>query len=308
MELSNLRFKLFLETKGIKEEDYLKNQNIVKNIEYMRFIDDCIKEYQKIPGNEGTRVESNPEEFDDYLKIKVLGKCLEKIAYESIGIGEMENSSEARKFLEKYNITKENDPTYLYPRLKNCFELGIRKKVVYKYETLLEAIPEKLKEKYLPELAYNHQEATLENERVLSKNILLVDNIEKIEKNPFEIKVFINYSESGPYKEKEVYSIEEMQSKSIKAIEELKREKERLNLDGIYNKVDLTILSDFGDTIKIIARDRFDVGDYKDFNEFLKVAVSENKYNYIQEYKDEKVSTEEKKIQQEETDEEEDEL
>ncbi len=256
-EITNLRFKLFLESKGIKEEEYLRNKNIVKNIEYMEFIDNYIASYHKIPGNEGTRVESNPEEFDDYLKIKVLGKCLEKIAYESIGTGEMESFYESRKLLEKYGITEENDKAKLYPRLKLCFELGIRKKVVDKYENFLEKIPDNLKDKYLQGLSYNDRESSSENYSKLSHNISIVDNIEKIESNPFKVKVFINYSESSSYKGKEVYSIEEMQSKSFLALEEIKKEQERLGHDGIYNKVDLTILIDSKEKIDVFFRGRF---------------------------------------------------
>lgn len=286
-EITNLRFKLFLESKGIKEEEYLRNKNIVKNIEYMEFIDNYIASYHKIPGNEGTRVESNPEEFDDYLKFKVLGKCLEKIAYESIGTGEMESFYESRKLLEKYGITEENDKDKLYPRLKLCFELGIRKKVVDKYENFLEKIPDNLKDKYLPELSYNDRESSSENYSKLSHNISIVDNIEKIESNPFKVKVFINYSESSSYKGKEVYSIEEMQSKSFLALEEIKKEQKRLGHDGIYNKVDLTILIDSKEKIEVFFRGRFDVGDYKDFDEYLKETFIKDTYKYIQSIKNE---------------------
>lgn len=142
---------------------------------------------------------------------------------------------------------------------------------------------------------------------------LWAGNINKqIEKNPLKIKVFIEYSETQYYKKNEVYSIEQMKSKYPLALAELNREKERLGLNNIFNKVNILFIIDDKETISLSSAVRLDIGDYKDFNSFMEKAFEKETYNFLQANK-EKKSVEEpiqnlSEAQDEEEDEEEDTL
>ena len=278
-KITNLRFKLFLEAKGIKEEKYLRNKNIVKNTEYMEFIDNYIASYQKIPGNEDQRVESNPEEFDDYLKFKVLSGKLEMIARkeENIGIKELEECKEAKKLLEKYDLTNEDhtvDTTALIPRLKTSFVFGVQKRITEHYRReLLNTIPEAYLEKYLKALSYENE--LEEGEYTdMQRRLKVAENVQKIEENPKQIKFLVYFSESSEFKENEILTLEEAKEKYNLA--KIEHDKDLEKVGETYKKISLILLVDNVETINIINPPTYIyTKDYDNFEEYINKNFSE---------------------------------
>lgn len=262
---TNLRFKLFLETKGITEEEYLQDRTKVKDIEYIEFIYNHIANYHKIIGNEEP-VESNPEDFDDYLKFKVLGETLKKIAEkeENIGIRKIDDCKEAKELLEKYGLTKENDKTY--QRLKTSFDFGVQKRITQNYrQELFNTLPEEHMEKYFKALSYEDE---LEEGKYtdMQRRLRIAENIDKIEVNPKQIKFLVYFSESGEFKENEILTLKEMTEKYNLA----KENSENEYIKYTYRKVSLMLIIDDVESISIINLENYlNVPSYKNFEEYI---------------------------------------
>lgn len=283
-KISNLRFKLFLESKNVSVDEYLQDRTKGKNTEYMEFIDNYIASYHKIPGNEEP-VESNPEEFDDYLKFKVLDEKLQEIASkeENIGIKDLGNCKEAKELLEKYGLTKENDKAKLYPRLEDSFKFGVQKRITQNYRRELFAIlPEEYQEKYFKALSYENE---LEEGKYtdMQRRLRIAENIDKIEANQKQIKFFVYFSETGKFKENEVLTLKEMTEKYNLAKEKVIEEnQENEYLKDTYRKVSLVLIVDDVERINIINLENYlTVPSYENFEEYINENFSEQ---FIQDY------------------------
>jgi len=139
-EKMNVRYELF--------KEFAKENNInICNIEYMKFIDDMSAEYERIHNRPCL---SNQDEFDNFIKYKVLSQIAENTARREVGIGNLQSSSFMNKLLEKYNISEEtkSEDQALLKRFEFSWERGQIEKVTKQYDEMLEKLPEEYKNKY----------------------------------------------------------------------------------------------------------------------------------------------------------------
>lgn len=279
--VSNERYMLFLDSKGINLEDYAMGKVEFKsNYEFINFINTFSDEFESTFDK---KILSNQEEFTDYIKYKVLGAIAFNEAKNNTGVGYINSSPTMINLLDKYNISEKTDKS-LYKRLSNRWEQGQRLRVTTNYkEEILDKIPSKYLDKYLKVLP-NEKTSTFELYRDISKYKRIVENIDKIEDKKEPVKFLINYSENRELRKDDVLNFKEMESKTYLATLEVKaRNNEDSKKYGeefhTYDKVDFTIILDDGKDFGIFLDNREDIGDYQNFKSFIK-------NTYIDEFKD----------------------
>ena len=173
--VSNERYLLFLDSKGINLEDYAMGKVEFKtNYEYIQFINNFTEEFEK---GIGKPVLSNQDEFTDYMKYKVLGGIAFNEALNETGSGYINSSPTMTNLLDKYNISDKTDSS-LYNRISNRWEQGQKLRIVSYYkEEIIDKIPDKYLDKYLKVLPDKNMDShALYRQIYKYKNI--VDNIE----------------------------------------------------------------------------------------------------------------------------------
>lgn len=281
--ISNDRYLLFLDSKGINLYDYAMGKfEFNSNYEFTQFIDYFVLEFQD---NFGKAVLDNQDEFTDYMKYKVLGAIAFNEAKDSTGVGYINSSPKMINLLNKYNISEETNNS-LYKRISDRWEQGQKLRVVSNYKKeILDKIPDKYKDKYLKAFPTD-KEDIFEVYRNIYKLKNVVNNIENIESKNEPVKILINYSENRNFNKDDVLSLKEMESKTDRAIVEVD---ERNKLDSkkfgedfhTYDKLDFTIIIDEGNEPKIFLENRHDIGDYSSFDEFMKKTYTPEFNDYI---------------------------
>lgn len=287
-EKINLRYELF--------KDLAKENNInICNIEYMKFIDDMSAEYERIHNRPCL---SNQDEFDNFIKYKVLSQIAENTARREIGIGVLQSSSFMNKLLEKYNISKETkkEDQGLLKRIEFSWERGQIKKVAKQYDEMLEKLPEEYRNKYYDYLKFKGEDGALQNSREFSYKKDVLDNIEKIEKIDSKLKIFIYWTDENgikSFEENAAYSFERANSLISKSLENLKNRRDELQMPHLSNDIKFSIIIDDGKNFKISRPDDFLLGceEAKDFYEVIEKHYGIDMLNEIKEI--EKVEEEE---------------
>lgn len=296
--IANERYLLFLDNQGINLRDYAMGKlNFENNVPYLQFIDNMSKrfeeEFQK-------PVLANQEEFTDYIKYKVLGDISFNESKNAMGVGYINSSPTMTKLLDKYNISKETDLS-LYNRISNRWEQGQKLRIVSNYkDEVLKKIPTKYLDKYLKVLP-NENVDSLDLYRDISKYKRIVENIDKIEDKKSTIKFFINFSESREFNKDDVLNFKEMENKTYLATLEVK-ERNRKDSEKYgeefhtYDKVDFAIILDNGKDFEIYLDNREDIGDYPNFESFMKNTYTDEFNNKINKMLNESEESEEDEI------------
>ena len=68
IKISNDRFRLYLKSINVTENEYLNDRTKNYNIGYMNFINDMVKNFEK---ENGRLMENNQNEFDKYIRKQV---------------------------------------------------------------------------------------------------------------------------------------------------------------------------------------------------------------------------------------------
>lgn len=279
-EKMNVRYELF--------KDYAKENNInICNIEYMKFIDEMSAEYERIHNRPCL---SNQDEFDNFIKYKVLSQIAENTARRDIGIGVLQSSSFMNKLLEKYKISEETkkEDQGLLKRIEFSWERGQIEKVAKQYDEMLEKLPEEYKSKYYDYLKFKGEEGALQNSSEFSYKKDILENIEKIEKIGSKVKIFIYWTDENGMKsfmENTAYSLERANSLIPKSLEHLKHEREKLQMPYISNDIKFSIIIDDGNNFQISKPDDFLLGceEPKDFYEVIEKHYGLDMLNEIKE-------------------------
>lgn len=279
-EKMNVRYELF--------KDYAKENNInICNIEYMKFIDEMSAEYERIHNRPCL---SNQDEFDNFIKYKVLSQIAENTARRDIGIGVLQSSSFMNKLLEKYNISEETkkEDQGLLKRIEFSWERGQIEKVAKQYDEMLEKLPEEYKSKYYDYLKFKGEDGALQNSREFSYKKDILENIEKIEKIDSKVKIFIYWTDENGMKsfmENTAYSLERANSLVPKSLEHLKHARENLQMPYISNDIKFSIIIDDGNNFQISKPDDFLLGceEPKDFYEVIEKHYGLDMLNEIRE-------------------------
>ncbi|MBS5863332.1 MAG: hypothetical protein KIC54_01420 [Clostridium sp.] len=296
--VSNDRYLLFLDSKGINLEDYAMGKvEFNTNVEYMEFIDNLSLKFEN---DIGKPVLSNQDEFTDYMKYKVLGAIAFNEALNNLGVGIITSSPQMSYMLDKYNISEETNLS-LYKRISDKWEQGQKLRIVSNYkEEVLDKIPTKYLDKYLKVLP-NEKADSHELYRDISKYKRIVENIDKIEDKKEPVKFLINYSENRELRKDDVLNFKEMESKTYLATLEVKaRNNEDSKKYGeefhTYDKVDFTIILDDRKDFKIYLDNREDIGDYQSFKSFMKNTYIDEFNNKITKMLNEAEESEEESI------------
>lgn len=282
--ISNERYMLFLDSKGINLEDYAMGKiDFKSNYEYINFINTFSDEFETTFDK---KVLSNQDEFTDYIKYKVLGAIAFNEAYKGMGVGYINSSPTMIHLLNKYNISVENNDNSLYSRISMRWEQGQKLRIVSNYkEEVLDKIPTKYLDKYLKILPDENADSH-DLYRDIYKYKKIIEKIDKIEDKKEPVKFLINFSENRNLKSGEVLNIQEMSQKSNRAIDEVyERNLEDSKKYGenihTYDKVDFTIILDDGKNFEIFLNNREDIGDYSNFNEYMKNTYTDEFNNHI---------------------------
>lgn len=265
-EKMNVRYELF--------KELAKENNInICNIEYMKFIDEMSSEYERIYDRPCL---SNQDEFDNFIKYKVLSQIAENTARREIGIGNLQSSSFMNNLLKKYNISEEtkSEDQALLKRLEFSWERGQIEKVAKQYDEMLEKLPEKYKNKYYEYLKFKGEDGALQNSREFSYKKDILENIEKIEKINSKIKVFIYWTDENGMKsfnENTAYSLERANGLIPKSLQHLKHIREELQMPYLSNDIKFSIIIDDGNNFQISRPDDFLLGceEAKNFYEVI---------------------------------------
>lgn len=291
----NDRYLLWLDSKGINLEDYAMGKiEFNTNVEFLTFVDKYVKDFET---NFDKPVLSNQDEFTDYMKYKVLGGIAFNEALNETGSGYINSSPKMINLLDKYNISDKTDSS-LYNRISNRWEQGQKLRIVSYYkEEILDKIPEEYKDKYLSILPDKNMDShALYRQIYKYKNI--VDNIESIEEKHEPIKFLVNYSENSNFKSGQVLNLEEMEYKTDRAIDEVKKR----NIEDskkygeefhTYDKLGFTIIIDDGKEFGVIPDNRHDIGDYQSFKEYFDKTYTDEFKNHVKDMLDEKAKDEE---------------
>lgn len=291
--VSNTRYLLFLDSKGINLEDYAMGKiEFNTSVDYMVFIDNYSENFET---SIGKPVLSNQEEFTDYLKYKVLGDIAYNEALNETGSGYINSSPKMTKLFDKYNIKihymyseekNKDEVIALYKRISNRWEQGQKERIATNYkEEILDKIPDEYLDKYLKVLPdENMSSHALYRQIYKYKNI--VDNIESIEEKHEPIKFLVNHSENSNFKSGQVLNLEEMEYKTDRAIDEVKeRNIEDSKKYGeefqTYDKLDFTIIIDDGKEFGVIPDNRHDIGDYQSFKEYFDKTYTDEFKNHV---------------------------
>ena len=259
----NMRYELY------KDNAFLNSKEI-SMYEYMQFIYEEIKEFEKIYG---MTVSGNQEEFDDYLKYKVLSKIAEYFASD-------ENSYEnlfycMNRFFQKYEIIDKRQENILdlsmYNRIKLAYDRAFERKLLNNYSIFLEEVPQKLKNKYAVLITLDTTKENGDKIMDFRNKKLILDNIYKLESEKEPIKILIKFSEVAIIFP-EVYTLDKMNELCIKAEEFVESEISAGNRQqGTYDKVDFFIIVDNGEKAVLSINDTICIGDGEqvDFKNFL---------------------------------------
>lgn len=287
-EKRNIRYELF--------KDFAKENNTkICNIEYMKFIDNMSAEYERIHNRPCL---SNQNEFDNFIKYKVLAQIAENTARTDMEIGILQSSSFMNKLLGKYNISEEtkNEDQGLLKRIEFSWERGQIEKVAKQYNEMLEKLPEEYKNKYYDYLKFKGENGALQNSREISYKKDILENIEKIEKIASKVKIFIYWTDENEmksFKENTAYSLERANRLIPKSLQHLKHIREELQMPYLSNAIKFSIIIDYGNDFKISKPDDFLLGceEAKDFYEVIEKHYGIDMLNEIKEI--EKVEEEE---------------
>lgn len=279
-EKRNIRYELF--------KDFAKENNTkICKIEYMKFIDNMGAEYERIHNRPCL---SNQNEFDNFIKYKVLAQIAENTARRDIGIGNLQSSSFMNKLLEKYNISEKTvkEDQGLLKRIEFSWERGNREKIIKQYDEMLEKLPEKYKNKYYEYLKFKGEEGTFQNFRELSYKKDILNNIDKIEKVDSKVKIFIYWTDENEikiFKENTAYSLERANSLAQKSFEQLKQTREKIQMPYISNDIKFSIIIDDEKNFQISKPDDFVLGSEKakDFYELIEYHYGIDMINEIKE-------------------------
>lgn len=240
---------------------------------------------------------SNQNDFTDYMKVKILGNIAYEKAYNSIGSGTINSSSEMNNLLDKYNISKDTDLS-LFNRISLRWQKGEEDRIRANFkEEIIDKIPEKYKHKYLSALNYDESKSSFENYYEETRFKEIIRNIDKIESNPSKLKFLVLFSENRVFEPNSVLSYDDFKYKTDRAIDKVE-ERNRADSEEYgedfhtYDKTDFLIVLDYGDNIEISKRQRHDIGDYSSFEDFMNKVYKEHIpkiYETIQNFKDEKL-------------------
>lgn len=208
----------------------------------------------------------NQNEFDDYIEYKVLSEIAKKYASERNSYGELESTMSY--YLQKYNIKdfKNNKilDTSMYNRIKNVYDRELHKKIIYRYDEMLEKVPEQYKSKYKYILDFDGDKSDFENFYNLDKKLVILKSIEKLENLDSKVKVLVHWSEDNAFgtttagtngDDPKVYTIKEMDNLVNRVYERNKK------YDYGYIKTKFSIIVDDGEDVIVSVTDRIDIGD-----------------------------------------------
>lgn len=284
-EMSDTKFRLFLEEKEYSEEDYI-NKRPDFSKEYKEFINKYEKQFKKDKSNNS---------FEDYLKYTILGNKFYNMAKNEVGAKQVYVYHNSLELLNKYDIKKTEELGNLYKRLKEQLENGIRDKVIEKYESLIsDLVSEEVQEKYISALAYNSKKTAFDNAYDYENyKLSIARNFEKIEENNNSIKFFVLDTESPVYSKGNCYSFNQIEERFNLAKEEQLKDKEKYGLIGVYNTITLIPICDTGDKMNLFAPNitiLLKVGEHETFKEYLKDTLNNGMYEFINQNKDKLVS------------------
>ena len=176
-------------------------------------------------------------------------------------------NSEFKKMIDTYKITQESK---VFSKLNKAFLEGQKFAMQSKYKEALKDLPEEIIKKYGNSINYNINEEEFDNFYELDSKLQLIKKIPEIENIKSGIKVLVFWSESEVIKDNQVLSIERLKSDCDFGLINLRAKQEKEGIYGTYDKTKYMFIFDDGKGQVITTNAiRYDIGDYKNFEDYL---------------------------------------
>ena len=176
-------------------------------------------------------------------------------------------NSEFKKMIDTYKITQESK---VFSKLNKAFLEGQKFAMQSKYKEALKDLPEEIIKKYGNSINYNINEEEFDNFYELDSKLQLIKKIPEIENIKSGIKVLVFWSESEVIKDNQVLSIERFKSDCDFGLINLRAKQEKEGIYGTYDKTKYMFIFDDGKGQVITTNAiRYDIGDYKNFEDYL---------------------------------------
>ena len=176
-------------------------------------------------------------------------------------------NSEFKKMIDTYKITQESK---VFSKLNKAFLEGQKFAMQSKYKEALKDLPEEIIKKYGNSINYNINEEEFDNFYELDSKLQLIKKIPEIENIKSGIKVLVFWSESEVIKDNQVLSIERFKSDCHFGLINLRAKQEKEGIYGTYDKTKYMFIFDDGKGQVITTNAiRYDIGDYKNFEDYL---------------------------------------
>lgn len=176
-------------------------------------------------------------------------------------------NSEFKKMIDTYKITQESK---VFSKLNKAFLEGQKFAMQSKYKEALKDLPEEIIKKYGNSINYNINEEEFDNFYELDSKLQLIKKIPEIENIKSGIKVLVFWSESEVIKDNQVLSIERFKSDCDFGLINLRAKQEKEGIYGTYDKTkDMFIFDDGKGQVITTNAIRYDIGDYKNFEDYL---------------------------------------
>ena len=176
-------------------------------------------------------------------------------------------NSEFKKMIDTYKITQESK---VFSKLNKAFLEGQKFAMQSKYKEALKDLPEEIIKKYGNSINYNINEEEFDNFYELDSKLQLIKKIPEIENIKSGIKVLVFWSKSEVIKDNQVLSIERFKSDCDFGLINLRAKQEKEGIYGTYDKTKYMFIFDDGKGQVITTNAiRYDIGDYKNFEDYL---------------------------------------
>lgn len=190
-----------------------------------------------------------------------------------------------RKLLEDNEIIQDRDLDIIQI-LNEAYNEGQMAEIKENLNNSYKNLTPQLLEKYKDAINYDESENVFSNFATLHEKIEFINKIPEIEEVKSNVKVLVFWSESSDFKDGEVMSIEKFRDTSNKVLSKLREHQKEDGLFGTYIKTKyMFIFENQRNNIQVTNPIRYDIGDYKSFNEYLDKGFSnKNIPDFINKY------------------------